>query len=178
MQLDKVDLCGRHVNVGRPKGYVEPPGGAAAVPKLDLTQMFSGAAAVGLMPGGGLPGSGPMPNMPGGQIAPLPGNTYMSPLPGPPQPTAPTGPSRLLMLNNLLTAVTIWDDQERQEVKLGAAAKLYKLLCLCVRPMTAVCLPQIGPVCITQSACWLHCLTMVYSSMLQHIQISDDSKTK
>lgn len=82
MQLDKVDLCGRHVNVGRPKGYVEPPGGAAAAPKLDLTQMFSGAAAVGLMPGGGLPGSGPMPNMPGGQIAPLPGNTYMSPLPG------------------------------------------------------------------------------------------------
>ena len=81
MQLDKVDLCGRHVNVGRPKGYVEPPGGAAAAPKLDLTQMFSGAAA-GLMPGGGLPGSGPMPNMPGGQIAPLPGNTYMSPLPG------------------------------------------------------------------------------------------------
>ena len=56
MQLDKVDLCGRHVNVGRPKGYVEPPGGAAAVPKLDLTQMFSGAAAAGLMPG--LPGSG------------------------------------------------------------------------------------------------------------------------
>lgn len=56
MQLDKVDLCNRHVNVGRPKGYVEPPGGAAAVPKLDLTQMFSGAASVGLMPG--LPGSG------------------------------------------------------------------------------------------------------------------------
>lgn len=118
MQLDKVDLCGRHVNVGRPKGYVEPPGGAAAVPKLDLTQMFSGAAAVGLMPGGGLPGSGPMPNMPGGQIAPLPGNTYMSPLPGPPQPTAPAGPSRLLMLNNLLTAAAIWADQERQEVSL------------------------------------------------------------
>lgn len=121
MQLDKVDLCGRHVNVGRPKGYVEPPGGAAAVPKLDLTQMFSGAAAVGLMPGGGLPGSGPMPNMPGGQIAPLPGNTYMSPLPGPPQPMAPAGPSRLLMLNNLLTAATIWDDQDRQEVGLCSA---------------------------------------------------------
>lgn len=56
MQLDKVDLCNRHVNVGRPKGYVEPPGGAATVPNLDVTQMFSGAAAVGLMPG--LPGSG------------------------------------------------------------------------------------------------------------------------
>ena len=62
--------------------------------------------------------AGPMPNMPGGQIAPLPGNSYGGPLPGPPQAAAaPAGPSRVLMLNNLLTATTIWDDQERQEVK-------------------------------------------------------------
>lgn len=61
--------------------------------------------------------AGPMPNMPGGQIAPLPGNSYGGPLPGPPQAAAaPSGPSRVLMLNNLLTATTIWDDQERQEV--------------------------------------------------------------
>ena len=58
-----------------------------------------------------------MPNMPGGQIAPLPGNSYGGPLPGPPQAAAaPAGPSRVLMLNNLLTATTIWDDQERQDV--------------------------------------------------------------
>ena len=25
MAMDKVDLCGRAINVGRPKGYVEPP---------------------------------------------------------------------------------------------------------------------------------------------------------
>ena len=25
MAMDKVDLCGRSINVGRPKGYVEPP---------------------------------------------------------------------------------------------------------------------------------------------------------
>jgi splicing factor U2AF subunit len=25
MALDKVELCGRNINVGRPKGYVEPP---------------------------------------------------------------------------------------------------------------------------------------------------------
>mmetsp|Transcript_20762 Transcript_20762/g.57644 ORF Transcript_20762/g.57644 Transcript_20762/m.57644 type:complete len:422 (+) Transcript_20762:392-1657(+) len=29
MSLDKVDLCGRSINVGRPKGYVEPIGGPA-----------------------------------------------------------------------------------------------------------------------------------------------------
>ena len=25
MALDKVELLGRHINVGRPKGYIEPP---------------------------------------------------------------------------------------------------------------------------------------------------------
>lgn len=25
MALDKVELCGRNINVGRPKGYIEPP---------------------------------------------------------------------------------------------------------------------------------------------------------
>lgn len=41
MQLDKVELCGRHVNVGRPKGYVEPPSSAASQAKLGLAQMFA-----------------------------------------------------------------------------------------------------------------------------------------
>ncbi|GMH45146.1 hypothetical protein BSKO_13103 [Bryopsis sp. KO-2023] len=41
MQLDKVELCGRHVNVGRPKGYVEPPSSAASKAKLGLAQMFA-----------------------------------------------------------------------------------------------------------------------------------------
>lgn len=45
MNLDKVELCGRHVNVGRPKGYVEsatappPPAiGAAAAFAAQLSQ--------------------------------------------------------------------------------------------------------------------------------------------
>ena len=41
--------------------------------------------------------------------------------PGPPQATAPAAPSRLLMLNQLLTAINIWDDQERQEVIMPCA---------------------------------------------------------
>lgn len=28
----QVDLCGRAMNIGRPKGYVEPPAGSAPVP--------------------------------------------------------------------------------------------------------------------------------------------------
>lgn len=45
MNLDKVELCGRHVNVGRPKGYMEsatalpPPAiGAAAAFAAQLSQ--------------------------------------------------------------------------------------------------------------------------------------------
>ena len=45
MNLDKVELCGRHVNVGRPKGYVESEGapppatlGAAAAFAAQLSQ--------------------------------------------------------------------------------------------------------------------------------------------
>ncbi|CAD7704530.1 unnamed protein product [Ostreobium quekettii] len=41
MQLDKVELCGRHINVGRPKGYVEPPSNPASQAKLGLAQMFA-----------------------------------------------------------------------------------------------------------------------------------------
>lgn len=41
MQLDKVELCGRAINVGRPKGYIDPPPGARPVAAL-------GAAQVGL----------------------------------------------------------------------------------------------------------------------------------
>ena len=39
MQLDKVELCGRSINVGRPKGYVEPPPGARPVAALGAAQV-------------------------------------------------------------------------------------------------------------------------------------------
>ena len=38
MQLDKVELCGRSINVGRPKGYVEPPPGARPIAVLGAAQ--------------------------------------------------------------------------------------------------------------------------------------------
>ena len=45
MQLDKVELCGRQINVGRPKGYNEPPGGAAAPAQLGAAQLFAASLA-------------------------------------------------------------------------------------------------------------------------------------
>ena len=39
MQLDKVELCGRAINVGRPKGYIEPPPGARPVAALGAAQV-------------------------------------------------------------------------------------------------------------------------------------------
>ena len=45
MQLDKVEVCGRQINVGRPKGYTEPPGGAAPAASLNAAQIFAASLA-------------------------------------------------------------------------------------------------------------------------------------
>lgn len=45
MQLDKADVCGRQINVGRPKGYVEPPGGPVPAASINAAQLF--AASLG-----------------------------------------------------------------------------------------------------------------------------------
>ena len=45
MQLDKVDVCGRQINVGRPKGYVEPPGGPVPAATLNAAQVFAASLA-------------------------------------------------------------------------------------------------------------------------------------
>jgi splicing factor U2AF subunit len=45
LSLDKMDLCGRSINVGRPKGYVDP--GAAAVAAAALPAAMRAAAAIG-----------------------------------------------------------------------------------------------------------------------------------
>ena len=41
MQMDKVELCGRHVNIGRPRGYIEPPTGVMAQAKLGMAEQFA-----------------------------------------------------------------------------------------------------------------------------------------
>lgn len=41
MQMDKVELCGRHVNIGRPRGYIEPPTGMIAQTKIGMAEQFA-----------------------------------------------------------------------------------------------------------------------------------------
>lgn len=44
LALDKVELCGRHLVVGRCKGYVEPPGGPTT-PQMGLAQLYAAQLA-------------------------------------------------------------------------------------------------------------------------------------
>ena len=80
----------------------------------NLTCCFGAAGAPPMFPGL-LPGSGPMPNMPGGQIAPLPGNLPV----GQYQPiSAPisSAPSNILVLSRISNIPTLRNPDERQEV--------------------------------------------------------------
>ena len=73
-----------------------------------------------------LPGSGPMPNMPGGQIAPLPGNLPV----GQYQPiSAPisSAPSNILVLSRISNIPTLRNPDERQEVTPRDLLKLKSL---------------------------------------------------
>ena len=56
MQLDKVELCGRPINVGRPKGYVEPMDGPAGgnVPGIGEARLIWAGGSVNGMVNPGL----------------------------------------------------------------------------------------------------------------------------
>lgn len=71
MQLDKVELCGRHINVGRPKGYVQPPTGAPSA-NLGAAQIFAA--------------------------------------------TITNAATRVLLLQNMLKAHQMWDEDERRDL--------------------------------------------------------------
>lgn len=44
LHLDKVEVAGRPINIGRPKGYVDPPG-LEQQAKLSMAQMFAAQGA-------------------------------------------------------------------------------------------------------------------------------------
>ncbi|KAJ9512251.1 hypothetical protein QJQ45_012812 [Haematococcus lacustris] len=46
LHLDKVELCGRQLNIGRPKGYIEPPA-IEQQAKLTMAQMFAAQVSGG-----------------------------------------------------------------------------------------------------------------------------------
>lgn len=95
----QVDLCGRSINVGRPKGYVEPATGhAPAAPVWAPGMPVPGAPAAAPT----LPGPPTLPGMPG--------------LPGAPAAAAGPVPTTVLMLENLVTVKDLRDPEERQEL--------------------------------------------------------------
>lgn len=67
----QVELCGRHINVGRPKGYVQPPTGAPSA-NLGAAQIFAA--------------------------------------------TITNAATRVLLLQNMLKAHQMWDEDERRDV--------------------------------------------------------------
>jgi hypothetical protein len=80
MNLDKVDLCGRQINVGRPRGYVDPVhGGMPSGAPAPVGSMGMGGQMMPGMGGGGMGGGGMGGGMPGmggvgmgGMIAAIP----------------------------------------------------------------------------------------------------------
>mmetsp|Transcript_25375 Transcript_25375/g.30746 ORF Transcript_25375/g.30746 Transcript_25375/m.30746 type:complete len:425 (-) Transcript_25375:1788-3062(-) len=146
LHLDKVELCGRNINVGRPKGYIDPstPGYVKAPdvdpPAAGLAGLLGGAGLPGAMPGampGALPGP---PGLPGGG---LPGAAAGNPLLGlmgqqgvaaaaapaaaPAAPavgttsTAAPGaeqpPTCCVFLENMVSATELMDPEERTELQ-------------------------------------------------------------
>ncbi|MEW5312395.1 MAG: hypothetical protein WDW38_004034 [Sanguina aurantia] len=107
VQLDKLELCGRPMNVGRPKGYAEPPPTMAAnAAKLNMAQMFaaqlSGAPAPVIMPAPMLPQ--------------LPMQALMVPTMLPPPPLMATN---VVLLENLMPVGQIRGETEKAEVRTG-----------------------------------------------------------
>eukprot|EP00193_Tetraselmis_chui_P009847 CAMPEP_0177779310 /NCGR_PEP_ID=MMETSP0491_2-20121128/16507_1 /TAXON_ID=63592 /ORGANISM="Tetraselmis chuii, Strain PLY429" /LENGTH=346 /DNA_ID=CAMNT_0019298817 /DNA_START=897 /DNA_END=1937 /DNA_ORIENTATION=+ len=93
MSLDKVELCGRSINVGRPKGYVEPINGHARPAPVWMPGM-------------------PVPGAPAQAQAPV--SAPM--LPGLPAAAAGPVPTCVLLLENLVPVKDLRDPAERQDL--------------------------------------------------------------
>lgn len=118
--FDKMEVCGRALNVGRPRGYIDP-NGIAGAPTL-------GAPLGGLPLGAAAPGVGlPVP-VSGGAVPPPP--------PPPQQP-----PTRTIKLDGMLSAEMLAADDEYNEV-----LDDIKTECEGVGgPVEAVVMPRTGP---------------------------------
>lgn len=98
MQLDKLELCGRPMNIGRPKGFVDTP----AMPNLSAFPNLAqpSLAALSFAATGGMPGMA---------AAPAPAPAPMMALAAP--------ALNVVMLEHLVSVATIRDDNERKEVR-------------------------------------------------------------
>jgi splicing factor U2AF subunit len=128
LMLDKVELCGRAINVGRPKGYIDPSlrGGNPLAMQAHLAAMAAAAAAArAALPGAEVPGAAPAA-VPGAGASPL-GAAAQPGLPPPPvvlsAPAAGGFASRCVLLLNLVPAATAADARERAELTADVATE-------------------------------------------------------
>ena len=91
--FDKMEVCGRALNVGRPRGYVDPTGAVPGVPGLPFGGMADGAPGMGL--------SAPVSIGNGGGLVPPP-----PPAPPPPPPT------NIIKLDGMLVPDILSNDEE------------------------------------------------------------------
>ena len=155
--FDKMEVCGRALNVGRPRGFVDPnlPATAAAggLPpaisgSMPQTDAAAAAAVAALLGGGGPPGMPPagLPGLPppvsGGPMIPPPpppGGMGGVPPPPPPPPTGP--PSKVILLEGMLSMEILSDDAEYNEVLDDIKSECES----CGGAVTAVFMPRSGP---------------------------------
>ncbi|KAG2446514.1 hypothetical protein HYH02_008503 [Chlamydomonas schloesseri] len=112
IQLDKLELCGRQMNIGRPKGYVDPNAHLVNAAKLGQAQVALATAQFAL-PGAAVPGA--LPGAAAALPGALPGLAGAAGLAG----LMVTTPTAVVLLENMVTCATIRDDTERKEVSAG-----------------------------------------------------------
>lgn len=164
LHLDKVELCGRNINVGRPKGYIDPAlAGAAGVPGLPpgIAPAAIAPAFHGFGPSGtpGLLGASAMPGMPGGAaLDTMPGAGGSMGTPGGATALGMLGMAAgsapatcCLYLENMVRASELVDDTERDEIIQDVreeCAKYGQVVSVCVPrpPDAAVAADEAGRV--------------------------------
>ncbi|MEW5306363.1 MAG: hypothetical protein WDW36_008832 [Sanguina aurantia] len=99
IQLDKLEVCGRKLNVARPKDYVENKMAVPTAAKISAAQMYAA----------GLSGGGAAAGLPLAALAPVLGYAGAA-LPAPP------GTSNVVLLENLLPVGRVRNDSERREL--------------------------------------------------------------
>ena len=137
IHLDKTDVCGRPMNVGRPRGYVEPPPGY--VPSAVPVQSLAGAAlAHPTFPNMGVgSGGGPIASVSDGGVR-LPAAT---PYPSAAVKGDAAGPTTFVCLENVLPPEALGELEAREDVELDVRAEA----AACGGPVLRVLVPAPTP---------------------------------
>ncbi|KAK3243750.1 hypothetical protein CYMTET_46616 [Cymbomonas tetramitiformis] len=131
LHLDKVELCGRNINVGRPRGYIDPntPGYVAGASDLP--------GPAGMMAGGMVGGMAGMAGMAGAAVNPAlmaAANPLLATL------TSAAPASTCVYLGNLIKCNELVEASEREEV-----AEEVKEECSKRGEVLSICIPEPPP---------------------------------